>query len=178
MRFLDRVRNGAVGMALRFGVEEGVGQVTRTRARQTSDDRETVGQGVSVRAEADVGLPSGETSMKQLAEESDRDEINGVSLAEMRYLAGVPNPFGEIQFDPTGLDFGGLEQFRQIRDEAVTWGRDAGARRAIVETATRGGGLPELDNRPRRYHANPDPRLDDYGDDSPRPTRHGRPFGR
>lgn len=159
MGLFDRMRNGMVGAAFRFGVEEGLNQVTKTRARHVpGGDREVVGARAEVGISGDVALPVGETALEDLLKEADKDEINGVSLAELRYLSGVPDPFGPVKFDPTGLDFGGLEELRAVRGDKGLLA-DADRRRSLVERAL--SATPEIDNRPRAYHQNPSPILDE-----------------
>jgi hypothetical protein len=153
MSLMNRVRQGLVGAALRFGVEEGITQVTKPRHRQGAQP----GDGVAdvMRAEVDdvgtVGLPSGETSLKELEESGPVTRVLGVSIEELRYMSGIKDPFGECKLDVSGLDFSELEVMRNVRNAGAK-GLTDDRRRSLVEHVEERG-VEAPNNRFRAFRA-------------------------
>lgn len=148
MGLMDRMRRGTVGAVLRYGIEEGTNQVTKTRARQGP-----AGVEATRTTTADVGLPSGETPIEELRKESDSEQVMGVSIYELRALCGIPNPFDPPKLVVKGMDFSDLEGFRAVRDTSGDWRKDAARRKALVEKVEADGVAP-IDERARRYGSN------------------------
>lgn len=149
MSLLQRLRRGLVGAALRFGVEEGITQVTRTRASQATPDVSVSGGEVVNDADVagTVALPVGETALEDLQADADMKELFGVSMEEMRYMAGIANPFEEPTLDTRALDLGDLSDFRSVRATTLT----EADRRAIVAALPQGDDAVEAPNN--RYRA-------------------------
>lgn len=148
MGLMDRMRRGAVGAVLRYGVEEGTNQVTRTRSRQGASGVEAPRT-----TTADVGLPSGETSLEELRREKDQEAVMGVSMSELRALSGIPNPFDPPKLRIEEIDFSDFEGYRKVRDTSGDWRKDAAQRKALVERVEADGVAP-VDERPRFFGSN------------------------
>lgn len=139
MSLLKRVRQGLVGAAL-LATERGVAEVAETRARHrpSGGDKDVEVSVATVREDFEVGLPRGETDLDELRQDADMKRIFGVSMQDMRYMAGIENPYGECRFDPSEVDFEGVEFLREVRNTAPKGLTDK-TRRSIVEAAERAG---------------------------------------
>jgi len=138
---LDRLRR--TGTAKALGAV-GLGAQGSFRDKMHEDE-----QGI-VRVADDLrGLPSGETSIEELRENADQDNVFGVSMAELRALSGIPDPFGPVKFTSEGLDNSELEVFRDTRNHGE---RDPDRRRAIVERVNTMPVVDPVDDRPRVYN--------------------------
>jgi AraC-like DNA-binding protein len=139
MSLLKRVRQGLVGAAL-LATERGVAEVSETRARHrpTGPNEDVEVSVATVREDFEVGLPRGETALDELRQDADMKRLFGVSMQDMRYLAGIENPYGECRFNPEEVDFESVEFFREVRNAPASK-LTAKTRQAIVEAAERAG---------------------------------------
>lgn len=156
MSFLRRVRQGLVGAAL-LGMERGVAEAVEVRARNlpTREGGE-ISVATTAREDLEVGLPVGETDLEDILKDGDMKKIFGVSVNEMRYMAGIDDPFGECGFDAKSVSYEDTEFFREVRNKPAAL-KDPKARRSILEAVERAG-VEAPNNEYRQFGMNPRPR--------------------
>lgn len=139
MKFLDRVRRGLVGATL-LAAERGAAEAVTVRARPSAPREGAEEVSVTTpREDLDVGLPVGETDLEDLLAEADMKHVFGVSMQEMRYMAGIPDAFGKCRFDPAEVNFEDVEFYRAVRTTPPTALGEETTRRAIVDAVERAG---------------------------------------
>lgn len=146
-KLLDRIKKGAVGASLRYGVEGGINEATKTRAALIDDGRGTIG--TTAKAEVDVGLPVGETSLKELEEQGEVKELFGISIEEMRLMSGIRDPYAPATLDTSKINFGEVEAFRGVRNSGSKGERPFDGRGQLDEAAVKAAlaAVTETDTR-------------------------------
>lgn len=159
MKLLDRLKKGAVGASLRYGVEGGLNEATRTRAAHTDDGKGTIG--TTAKADVEVGLPVGETSLTELEEQGEVKEIFGISIEEMRLMSGIRNPYAPATLDTSKINFGEVEAFRGVRNSGSKGEKPFDGRGQLDEAAVKAAlaSVTETDTREAAKRAKNDGHL-------------------